>query len=449
MTVRNLFYGLSIERLSQEYEVTIISNYESLLREAFPEGNNKFRYQRLQIPRWQLPGLQGRLVRWLYNWNYVAFWLDKKTKMPSILLQWERENRPIRYFINFLGAKIVKRLRRGGSDRDVLRDIAYYLPVKNQFSDIDAVLVSSTDTEKDQMLIYALKRNGIPVVCLVHSWDNLPAHGLLSAIPDRLLVWNSFMAEEAMVLHSVPQERIDIVGVPQYETYRRIAEITDEGAFRARLQVSEDTKIITYTGAVGWVYPDEQELLENLLVEIVKGRFGKATLVFRLHPTDERTPSYINKYMNTDLPIRLDKADSGFAAMNTGNIGALDSVRKFVELMKFSNVVLNIASTISLDAMLFNTPVICPKFSFNMPLGAWNSTNRLYDSDHFSRVAEFGAISLPDCMNKLLEEIDNALNSPTEKEKERQLLTSNLMPNLPTSRLIHQSLRLAIKENRR
>ena len=437
MTVRNLLYGSSIERLSQEYEVTIISNYEAMLREVFPEGDNNFRYQRLKIPRGKLPGFQGRLVRWLYIWNYVAFWLDKKPKMPSIALQWERENRPVRYRINILGAKIIRRMRRGRSDRDVLRDIAYYVPIKNQFSDIDAVLVSSTDTEKDQMLIYALKKNGIPVVCLVHSWDNLPSHGLLSAIPDRLLVWNSFMAEEAMVLHGIPQERIDVVGVPQYETYRRIAETTDEGSFRERLKVSEDTKIITYTGTVGWVYPDEQQLLESLLLEIAKGRFGKATLVFRLHPTDERTPLYINKYMNTDLPIRLDEADSGFAAMNTGNIGALNSVRNFVELMQFSNVVLNIASTISLDATLFNTPVICPKFSFNLPLDSWNSTNKLYDSDHFSRVVKFGAVSLPDNMHEMSEDIDNALNSPTEKEKERQLLTSKLMPKLPTSRLIH------------
>ena len=73
--------------------------------------------------------------------------------MPSIALQWERENRPVRYRINILGAKIIRRMRRGRSDRDVLRDIAYYVPIKNQFSDIDAVLVSSTDTEKDQMLI--------------------------------------------------------------------------------------------------------------------------------------------------------------------------------------------------------------------------------------------------------------------------------------------------------
>ena len=447
MTVRNLLYGPTIERLSQDYQITIISNYGPLLREALQKFDDKIKYQKLRIPRWQLPGFQGRLVRWLYEWNYFALWLDKKPKTQSIVIQWERKNRPIRYFLTLLGAKIVIRLRRGRDDRDVLRDIAYYFPVRKQFSDTDAILVASTDMEKDQMLIYAFKKTGIPVVCLVHSWDSLPAHGLLSAIPDRLLVWNSFMAEDAVRLHGVPREQIDIVGVPQYEAYRRIAEKTDRGTFKARLKIPENTKVVTYTGGVEWAHPGEPEILENLIAEIARGRFGKAILVFRLHATDERAPFYIEKYTNTNLPIRLDKADSGFAAMNTGKIGALCSVTEFVELMQFSDVVLNMASTVSLDAILFNTPVICPNLELGVSTSAFNWTN-MYDTSHFSRVVDSGAISVSKRLSEMLSEIDNALNNPREKERERQLLSSKMMPNLPTSRLIHQSLQIAIDEKR-
>jgi hypothetical protein len=360
-------------------------------------------------------------------------------------MQWERENRPIRYFFSILGAKFVTRLRRRNVNRDVLRDIAYFFPVKNQFSDTDAMLVATTDMEKDQILIYAFKRTGIPVVCLVHSWDNLPAAGLLSAIPDRLLVWNSPMAEDAVSLHGVPREQIDIVGVPQYETYRRIAENTNRGNFKARFQIPEDAKIVTYTGGVAWAHPGEPEILENLIAEIARGRFGKVILIFRMHATDERAPFYIKKYANTNLPIRLDKADSGFAAMNTGKIGALDSVTEFVELMQFSDVVLNMASTVSLDAILFNTPVICPNLDLGVSISVWNSRN-MYDTSHYSRVVESGAISVPKSMNQLLSAIDNALRNPKEKESERRLLSSKMMPDLPTSKLIHQSLKIAIEQ---
>ena len=445
MTVRNILYGPVIERLGEEYEVTIISNYGSLLQKVLNVSRLNLKFQKLQISRWQLPVIQGWLTGWVYEWNYFAFWLEKKPRSISITVQWEKENRPIRYFFNTIGANVVRKLRHSKADTDALRNIAYFLPVKKQFKDIDAVVVSSTDIPKDQMLTYSCKKAGIPVICVVHSWDNLPARGLLAAIPDRLLVWNRYMAEEAVNLHGVAPERIDIVGVPQYESYRRIAKRTNENTFRERLNISNNATIITFTTSVDWVYPDEVELLEKLLTEINEGRFGDAVLVVRLHPTDERTSLYIGRYSNSKLPIRLDRADSAFAAMNTGKIGELGSVIKFVELMQFSDIVLNVASTVSLDAILFNTLVVCPNFSFTVAAGAWNSVDELYRSSHFSRVTDSGAVSLPKSMDEMLEDINIAIRNPEERQKERDLLSAVMMPNLPTSLLIHQSIKFAIE----
>ena len=214
MTVRNLLYGPTIERLSQEYDVTIISNYELLLRKALKKFANKIEYQKLRIPRWQLPGFQGRLIRWLYKWNYFALWLEKKPKTPGIIIQWERTNRPIRYFLTMFGARIVTILRYGNVNRDVLRDIAYYFPVRKQFLGTDAVLVASTDMEKDQMLIYSLKKAGIPVVCLVHSWDNLTTKGTFNFTPDLMLAWNKYQVKEANEIHKIPLNNIVVTGSP-------------------------------------------------------------------------------------------------------------------------------------------------------------------------------------------------------------------------------------------
>lgn len=446
MTVRNILYGPTIERLKNEYEVTIISNYEKSLRGVLHDPNNDIKYEKLRIPRWQLPVFQGWLARWIYEWNYFALWFKKKPRTASIIMQWEKENRPIRFVFNTIGARVVSTLRRGEKERDMLRSTAYFLSLGKRFLEFNAVLASTTDTPKDQMLTYVCRKARIPIVCLVHSWDNLPGRGLLAAIPDRLLVWNCYMAEEAVSLHGVPRERIDIVGVPQYEHYRRIAKTTNQNTFRSRFEIPDGAKVITFTAGVEWVYPDEPELLERLLAEVTNSRFGNAVLIVRLHPTDDRTLSYIERYGNTDLPIRLDKADSAFAAMNTGKVGSIESVNKFVELMQFSDVVLNVASTISLDAILFDTPVICPYFSFTVPKDAWNSTEKLYHTSHFPRVVNSGAISLPNSVNEMLDDINTAIKYPEERQSERDLLSSTMMPDLPTSQLIHQSIQLAIEE---
>ena len=75
------------------------------------------------------------------------------------------------------------------------------------------------------------------------------------------------MLQEAVEYHGVPRERIDIVGVPQYETYRQIGSITNESIFRNRLEIPNDTTIITYTGSSEPMFPDEERFVEELLLD--------------------------------------------------------------------------------------------------------------------------------------------------------------------------------------
>ena len=129
--------------------------------------------------------------------------------------------------------------------------------------------------------------------------------------------------------------------------------------------------------------------------------------------------------------------------MNAGSAGSRESTMKFVELMKFSNVVVNVASTITLDAILFDRPIICPKFSFYDRQKDWNSVNNVYGSSHFQRVIDFNAVSLPLDVAQLYEEISTSIENPSFRSGERRKLAKQMMPDLPTSRLITQSVHRA------
>ena len=81
-----------------------------------------------------------------------------------------------------------------------------------------------------------------------------------------------------------------------------------------------------------------------------------------MHP-EERREYYQTKYKN-DSYVSLDNPSSLFTAMPTGGSKVSeDDIISFIALMKFSTIVINFASTISLDAILFDTPVICPRFN--------------------------------------------------------------------------------------
>jgi hypothetical protein len=283
-------------------------------------------------------------------------------------------------------------------------------------------------------------------IALVHSWDNLTCKGYLPARPDRLLVWNEIMANEARSLHDIPREKIDVVGGPQYELYRALAKTTNSVKFRERLDLSASARIITYATNNEWIHPDEENLIEILLRKVIEGYFEDSLLVLRLHPTSPKSELYRKKYDDPDLPIRFDTGDSGFAASNTGKIGNVQSIKDFVALLQFSSVVINMASTITLDAICFDTPVICVGFNVGTDEPQWNAAPVHYLTAHFKHVADSEAIYLPSDLDEFFKSVRDAIENPSKLEENRSNLRNMMIPDLPTSHLICESIERALSD---
>jgi len=441
MTVRNILFGNTLVELKREFQVTVISYYGDQLKTALPlEAQGNLKFEKLQNPRWNLPHLRGRLQPILDRWGLYALWSRKRVPILWLyFLRKEWESAPTRAIVTRWGSGLAVKHRENIA-RDFLRDIAYSVPIKRQFRDLDALFVASINTAKDRQIIYSCRKYGIPVIALVHSWDNLTSKGWLPALPDRLLVWNKFMAHEAQLLHNVPEKTIDIVGGPQYELYREMAQRVKRSKFLNRFDLSPERKIITYTGCAEWLYPDEECLIDHLLEKISKGDFGKSTLIFRLHPTEARSARYQERFRDPSLPIRLVLPDSGFAAQNSWRVGSSDSIQAFVETMAFSDVVINMSSTIVVDAICFDTPVICTKFNFSHDKNSWNAAHNNFLTDHFKPIVESNAVYLPQSPKELNLAIQDALENPTGMSQARKALAREIIPDLPTSALIRENI---------
>ena len=373
--------------------------------------------------------------------EYHALWISHKPATAEARMMERREKAPSKYFVNWLGGQFVNMIR-GPTDRDILRDFAYTIPIRRQFKTISGMFVASIDLPKDKALIYSCRRSRIPVAALVHSWDNLPGQGLMSAVPDRLMVWNEMMADQATKLHGISTKQIDIVGGPQYEYYRSVEGFVNEESLRERLSIPKGVHIITYTctSKNNNFFLDELEFIKRLLKEIMSGSFGLSVLVLRLHPTESTRKIYPREFEGEEIPIRFDIPDDNFAAENTWSVGHPKTIIDFVELMKYSAVVINHSSTIALDAALFDTPVICINFRLTPAAYLWESPSFSYRSSHYRWVAKSGAIDMPENIDALYEAIYNSINYPTERSRERYNLSCSLTPRLPTSKLILESI---------
>lgn len=374
--------------------------------------------------------LSRALESLLHTVHYYAHWVLYKPETVKKYMDRNRKKNFLKHGILLVLGCLYGHYRR---DRnfDIFRDLVYRLP-SDRLKDFDCFFVTSTDIIEDQKLVYSAMRLSIPAIVLVHSWDNLPARGMLATRPTMLFVWNEVMKAQAEQIHGISSETIHVVGVPQYEYYKSLIKECHEEAFRHGLKIPLEKKIIVYTCAASHVFPDEALFVERLVDHVSK--VPGVALVLRLHP-EERKGTYLNRYSSSNFVI-LSVPDDGFRASIKSQAGSEASVKEFVSLMAYSSVVINLASTTTLDSILFDTPVICPRFNLSLSPTAWNAASRWYESTHFRLIAESGAIDIANSFEELEDQICSVLKDPDRLRTERMRLSEILMPELPTSELI-------------
>jgi hypothetical protein len=108
-------------------------------------------------------------------------------------------------------------------------------------------------------VIKAARLLDVPSILLPWSWDNLSSKAVLHVHPDHLLVWNELQADEAVELHGVPRQRIEVVGAPNFDRF--FAQVEALAGTRA----DDGRKTIVYAGSSKNVAPDEPEILARWL----------------------------------------------------------------------------------------------------------------------------------------------------------------------------------------
>ncbi len=206
----------------------------------------------------------------------------------------------------------------------------------------------------DHLAIIAARRAGLPVHCIVSSWDNLTSRGPLMAWPDRLLVWNEHMVDQAEQIHEYPRDRVDVAGPLQFNQYAAPVTDAERQALAARLGLPPGAPYFCFV--TGQHLPEyEAEDVAGILAALADTRYGDRRLVVRVHPQgDERPLRAI-----ADPRLVIDRAPS-FAASGAGaNRFDVSEVRSMATLLAGASVVFSSwATTALLEACIFDRPIV-------------------------------------------------------------------------------------------
>lgn len=290
------------------------------------------------------------------------------------------------------------------------------------FSRAKPSLLFSTDvqSELDLNVQAAARKFQIPIVGMVRSWDNLSSRsGLIQIVPDLLLVWNKYLYGHAKTIQHLPMSRVKVVGAPQYDWFVKKEVMMARDAFLARFKINPAKKVILFAGIGNFLAPHEPEVVEMLADAMEQGKVaGDTAMIFRPHPHFLTERDRIAKLPHVVF-------DDGIADYTGKERSSWEmDQEKFAHLINslyHADVVVTTASTITMDAVIFDKPVVCIAFDGRSKESYWNSVLRYYrDYTHYRSISETGGFKVAYSIEELVYYLNGYLRDPAQDAAGRQ-----------------------------
>jgi hypothetical protein len=274
-----------------------------------------------------------------------------------------------------------------------------------------AVVVSGDPLRPgDANLIATARRHGVPSLGSVRSWDNLQKH--LRTRADALTVWNSLNAHEAVSVDRYRPEQVTQVGAPQLDAYfqppRR--EISKEVL---GLDPRKKTLLLATSS---FTYDSEQTYLVDMLIDAIRsGEIHQPLqIVLRLHP-DDRVGRYL-KYRHAPEVV-LDIPERYLATL--GWTMSCDDLERMTALLRCADVMVNFATTVTLEAAITDTPTLLVAFSSIDPEEMQRYVVGLHFKMHYKGLVERDLVPIAWDRRQLVSWVNRYLDDPSEYRAQR------------------------------
>lgn len=293
--------------------------------------------------------------------------------------------------------------------------------------------------------LYAAIQLKIPVSSFIFSWDNLASKGRMLGTFDSFLVWSALMKKELLHFYpNVKAEHVKVVGTPQFEPYVMSEYQSDKESFYKKFNLDLNTKIICFSCADASIGSNDAVVIRAIAKAVCeKGIVLPCQFLVRTSPAESperfasvkvEFPEIIWNHPKWIL-TRENHAESW-----SQRVPSEEDVKDLRAILEQADLNINMCSTMSLDFMLFDKPVINTVFG-NKANGLYND-QRFLEYDHFKKVVDSGAVSIAKNETELIDQINEALLHPKKRIHQRKAMIDLQIsePLLGTSKRIASTL---------
>ncbi len=366
------------------------------------------------------------------GWNTIPTRSVRIRRRDSARAGWGIGKKAFAYAVGFLGQfrwwrTVLRFIYRATPDSYATALLDTYRP--------DLVFAPNMFSPEDCRLMKAAMKRGIPTVATAKSWDVLTNKAFTRVQADKLLVFNEFNRQEAIALGDYENGHVTVTGFPQFDVYGDPETYVPRTAFCERVGIGAEKKILLFAVPGDWKFPYTDEVIKHIDDAIENGALPSGTHVLaRVHPkyptkvesrtdyahvTIERPGTYFSGKQEKSI----DTSSSGTLAWTFTNADILHLANS----IRHSAVTMNIESTMTLDAIALDKPVVLVGYDGDHTLPPDRSIAENYTRTHYQNVMDTKAARLATNKEDLVAYLRAYIGDPALDSSERALLKDRLL----------------------
>jgi hypothetical protein len=241
------------------------------------------------------------------------------------------------------------------------------------------------------------KLSGITTVGMIHSWDALTTKGCIVAPSDSYFVWNQVMKGELISLHGVHEGQIRVTGIPQFDDYAKPIPDTLRKEFLLQQGLDPAKQTVLFATSPGGLTPEEPKILAGLVNSLNQEHSRSVQVLVRIHQQDD-----VQRYASIKDPNVIFQVP-GIHRNNLVDNRLMDQgdMRLLRDTLAYSDVVINTGSTITIDAVALDKPVVNIAFDLH-ERNYHKSVRRYFSMIHIQLIVKSGASKLAGSLDELV-----------------------------------------------
>lgn len=281
----------------------------------------------------------------------------------------------------------------------------------------DLIITTGPHRYEEPAVVGEARRRGIPILAMIHSWDNLSTKNRMVFRYDGYIVWSPQMGTDLYNFYPETRLRpVRIAGAGQFDVFFNTHFVQSRTEFYQQYGLDPNLPTIVYAlGSPNFL--QEHYGAIDLAQRLIDGELGDVQMIIRPHPLFDHG-ELIDRFIDTQR-IVVQQTSAPELSVST-RFQDHDQVMNWVNTFRHADVVVNLSSTVSIDAALFDRPVV--NLDYDPEPGQPNQ-NLVKDVNHvwshFKPIAESGGVWLVNNPVELADAVRSYLIDPTQHHQQR------------------------------